>query len=286
MNDTRAPLALVLGSVTRDFIRGQSGTRPGGVVVHGGIAHARLGARVRVVTRVRAEDASDLLAPLEAEAVQVLPLPSAATTTYVLDYTGAVDVHELVAASDPITPDDVPLDWRRANCVHLGPLHRGDLAPGLAASLDGMVGLDVQGLLRESGPEGTRLRPNPELPLHLDGVHVVQVSASELRALIGGESGTALEFARRYGVPELIVTRGRRGATVIADGAEVDVEPEPANGANTVGAGDTFLAAYLEARVLTRCSPANAARAAGRVTAQKIEHGGVPKGIDLEKLCG
>jgi sugar/nucleoside kinase (ribokinase family) len=191
-----------------------------------------------------------------------------------------------VAASDPITADDVPPNWRRADCVHLGPLHRGDLAPGLAASLEGMVGLDVQGLLRESGPEGTRLRPNPELPLHLDGVHVVQVSASELRALVGSENGTALEFARRYGVPELVVTRGRRGATVIADGAAVDVEPAPSSGTSTVGAGDTFLAAYLEARVRTQCSPADAARAASRVTALKIEHGGVPKGIDLEKLCG
>ncbi len=273
--------ALVLGSVSRDFIAGGAGPVCGGVVFHAGCALARLGAAVRIITRVRAEHAAALLGPLDAEQIETLALPSHETTSYGLDYRGSVDVHELRAASDPLGPDDVPDDWRHADVIHLGPLHRHDLLPGVAQVLDGFIGLDVQGLVRLPGAEGTRVAPFPELASFLANVDVLKASERELPALVAGES--VAQFRGRHGVPELLVTRGEHGATLITAKGEVEIAATPTAGNATVGAGDVFLAAYLLLRVEGR-EPLAAARQAARITALKVRHGQVPKGIPLDEL--
>jgi sugar/nucleoside kinase (ribokinase family) len=118
MSVPRPFVALVLGAVTRDLERDSaSRTRaaPGGVVHYAGLALRALGATTRVVTRVRADDARELLAPLHAAGVELCALPSRATTTYANDYAGAEDQHELLASSDPLGSEDVPAAWRRAD---------------------------------------------------------------------------------------------------------------------------------------------------------------------------
>lgn len=269
--------ALVLGAVTRDEIRTRSRSQRiagGGVVTYAGTTLARLGARVRVVTRLRAEDRDALLAPLEAEGVEVRALPSAHTTTYVLDYSGASDQHELRATSDPIRRGDVPQAWMHADLVHLGPLHARDLLPEALEGLRGFTGLDVQGLVRE--PDGKR-----ELPGLLSRIDVLQVSAEELGALLEGE--TLEDFARRSGVRELLLTRGSQGATLLHGGARIEVPAEASRGRHRIGAGDVFLASYLFDRV-RGADPERAARWAARVCAEKIEAGQVPKGFEPDPL--
>jgi sugar/nucleoside kinase (ribokinase family) len=123
MSASRELTALVLGAVTRDVDPGGA-TAPGGVVHYAGLAFAALGARTRVVTRARPEDAAELLAKLRAARVETRAWPSRETTTYANDYSGSEDLHELLQTSDPITPADLPEDWRRADAIHLGPLHR------------------------------------------------------------------------------------------------------------------------------------------------------------------
>ena len=99
------------------------------------------------------------------------------------------------------------------NAIHLGPLHRRDLAPGDArrAARD-RVGIDLQGLARLSSPTGTRLAPNPAL--------------KDFCARLGREGGrggdrgaargrTLEEFRREFDVAELLVTRGARGALLV-----------------------------------------------------------------------
>lgn len=280
----RGPLrALVIGAITRDFIAGRPGPVPGGVVLHAGLALARLGAQVRVATRVREEDAALLLAPLAAEGIETCALPSAHTTTYTLDYRGALDAHELEQTSDPVRAEDIPTEWREADVIQLGPLHRGDLDPEVAGVLSGLVGLDIQGLVREAGPEGTREGPNPKLGAYLQQVDVVQASEPELRAVLAGESPE--RFSHRHALAELLVTHGARGVTVISGGETIEVPAVPTAGSDTVGAGDVFFAAYLFLRARGR-PPVEAARGASAVVAAKIEHGGVPKGMRAEDACG
>jgi len=261
--------ALVVGAVTRDLEPGTDGAgafRPGGVVFHAGLALAALGARTRIVTRLRPEDETALLAPLRAGGVGALALPSRETTTYANDYSSTPTRHDLRATSDSIGPDDVPAAWREADVVQLGPLHPRDVLPETAAALRGLKGLDVQGLVRVAGGGG-RLERSAALERFLPHVDVLQASEQELAAALDGDgAGT---FVARHGVRELIVTRGARGATLVTPDGTIDVPPEPAPGTGAVGAGDVFLAAYLVHRA-RGATPAAAAGAAARVAARKV----------------
>jgi sugar/nucleoside kinase (ribokinase family) len=259
--------ALLVGALSRDLAPGEDGPgRAGGVVVHAGCALARLGATTHVVTRVHPEDVAELTAPLHAAGIVVRALPSRATTTYVNDYTGPVDRHELRATSDPIGPDDVPPTWRAADVVQLGPLHPGDIRPETVAVLRGLRGLDVQGLVRQPGT--AVLRACDALPVFLPHVDVVQANEAEIEPLLAGD--TVARFMARHAVRELLVTRGARGVTVLlADGAAHDVPAVPAGGGAKVGAGDVFLAAYLLERA-TGGHPVTAAAVAARAVALEI----------------
>jgi sugar/nucleoside kinase (ribokinase family) len=266
--------ALVVGAISRDLDVNEPSAngRPGGVVHHAGAALARLGAEVRIVTRVRPEDAATLLAPLCAEGVEVQALPSRETTTYRNDYARKEDAHELLATSDTISPDDVPQAWGSSEVIHLGPLHRADLDPALPSALSGRVGIDVQGLVRQR--VGASPCPYPHLDELLGGVDVVQASESELDALLRGD--TLERFAQRHGVAELIVTSGARGATLVTDGRRISIPARAVEARFPVGAGDVFLASYLLFRA-GALEPSAAARGAADVCAAKIARGEIPK---------
>jgi sugar/nucleoside kinase (ribokinase family) len=255
------PIALVLGSVSCD-LAADGPPAPGGVVVHAGRALARLGARTRVCTRVRADDRDPLLGGLVDLGVEVLALPSAATTIYLNAYGDGDDRHVLRAASDPIGPDDVPAAWRRADVIHVGPLHPADLDPGTGAVLRGFRGLDVQGLVRMAGT--TTLRACPTLAAHLAHADVVQASEVELPAMLAGDD--VGRFVARHGLGELLVTRGARGVTVITAAGALDVPAAAGTVHGGPGAGDVFLAAYLLARV-RGSGPGDAARAGAAAAA-------------------
>ncbi len=279
MPTPRVQSALVLGAITRDLETGRAAA-PGGVVHYAGRAFAALGARTRAVTRLRAADAAELLAPLRAAGVEVRALPSKATTTYANDYSGAEDRHELLSASDPIGPDDLPSAWRSADVIQLGPLHRRDLLPQTLASLSGFIGIDLQGLVRLADDRGTRLAPNPELKDFLAHVSVAKASEEELTVLLEGRSLEA--FRSDFGLDELLVTRGERGALVVTRWRVEEIATPTVPRRFPVGAGDVFLAAYLHARANDR-SPVAAARFAVRTSAAHVAHGRVPgAAVDAE----
>jgi 1D-myo-inositol 3-kinase len=272
--------ALVLGAITRDVEPGGASS-PGGVVHYAGLAFAALGAQARVVTRSRPEDAPELLAPLRAAKVETRALPSTATTTYANDYSGSEDLHDLLAASDPIAPGDLPAAWRRADAIHLGPLHRRDLLPETLSVLEGCIGIDLQGLVRRRGANGTELAPNPELKEYLARVTVAKAAEEEIAVLLEGR--TLAELAREHRIPELLVTRGARGALLISQRGELEIPAVPAPRRFPTGAGDVFLAAYLFARAAGQ-EPRAAGHFAARVSAAQIEHGFVPAGFAREEL--
>ncbi len=275
-------VALLVGSVSRDLEEreGRTVVRPGGTVHYAGCALLRLGTRVRVVTRVHPDDDA-LLNPLRNKGAEVLALESACTTTYRNDYTGPVDHHELLAASDAIALEDVPLSWHEPDLVHLGPLHPDDLEPTLSKLDARLVGLDLQGLVRRAGPEGTVLATTPRLARFLDGVQVVQASESELSIALAGEP---LErFVERHSIPEMIVTRGARGALVLSGGRKFEIPARAVRGAHRVGSGDVFLASYLLFRA-SGLPPPDASSASGEVCAVRIEKGEVPLGFRPEAL--
>ena len=269
--------ALVVGAVTWDVdaARPERPPRPGGTATIAARVLARLGCRTGVVTRVATLDRAHLIEPLRRAGIDVLALPSSETTRYRNGYgPDDEDTHELLAVSDPVRAGDVPADWlREAHLIHAGPLHPADVEPGAAAGASGIVGVDLQGLVR-----GIAIAP----PVVANGVRawgevatVVQASATDATVLFGTDVASRIRAA--LGVPELLVTRGAAGATLATEGETVTIPVPRVTGGDRRGAGDTHLAVYLAARALGE-SPVRAAALAGRVTARALADGAVPAG--------
>jgi 2-dehydro-3-deoxygluconokinase len=64
------------------------------------------------------------------------------------------------------------------------------------------------------------------------------------------------------GPAEVVVKRGRHGATALVDGKVVDVPPVPVQAVDSVGAGDAFVAGYLAGRLTGRDATERLATAA------------------------
>ncbi|XVQ81917.1 carbohydrate kinase family protein [Microbispora siamensis] len=156
---------------------------------------------------------------------------------------------------------DFRFDWRLSAPVALDGvtcLHTGSLAV-----LAGPGAAHVRKVMRAAAEAGITVSYDPNIRPSLIGdraralAHVeecvrlarlVKVSAEDLDWLYPGEPYT--EVARRWaGAQErlVVVTRGGDGATAVLDD-EVITCPAPAvEVVDTVGAGDTFTAAYLDA---------------------------------------
>ena len=88
---------------------------------------------------------------------------------------------------------------------------------------------------------------------------IVIASEDELGLVVTGpqdESAAAGELAA-YGVSQLVITRGARGATVWHEGVAHDSAAIPVTVRDTIGAGDAFTAGYLSG-VLDGLPPAEA----------------------------
>jgi sugar/nucleoside kinase (ribokinase family) len=190
--------------------------------------------------------------------------PGEATTGFEIVRDGDSRLMSVTAIGDGWSVDEArnwvcptlePCEW-----VHVAPLMRDEFSAGALAEIarDRFVSLDGQGLARA-----------PKLgPLALDGdfdrdllrhVTVLKLAEEEALALLGEIDADSLSS---LDVPEVIVTRGSRGALVFTDGelTEVPARPPVPNAAAT-GAGDEFAAIYIAARARGR-SPVLAARRA------------------------
>lgn len=148
-----------------------------------------------------------------------------------------------------------PCEW-----VHVAPLLRDEFSAATLAEIarDRFVSLDGQGLARASklGPLALDSDFDRDLLSHVTVLKLAEEEALTLFAEIDADSLSSL------GVPEVIVTRGSRGALVYADGELTEVPARPVvPDADATGAGDEFAAIYITARARGR-SPVVAARSA------------------------
>jgi sugar/nucleoside kinase (ribokinase family) len=151
--------------------------------------------------------------------------------------------HEIAALGEPFTPADVA-GWMAphlaaCDAVVCGAQWRDDFPPATLRALAGasrIVLLDGQGPTRPA-----RLGPivdeGPLDPAWVEGVTVLKCSELEALALFGDRDPAT------SGVPVVVITRGHVGATVIQPEGRIEVGVDPVLGlADTIGAGDTFLA--------------------------------------------
>ena len=125
--------------------------------------------------------------------------------------------------------------------------------------------LDGQGLVRAPSVGALVTDANYD-PAVLEHVAVLKLSEPEAELLGGLEE----ESLRRFGVPEVVVTLGSRGARVLDHSGLRDVPGRPVEPVgDPTGAGDAFGAAYLVARADGN-SPVGAARRACGIVADLL----------------
>ena len=146
-----------------------------------------------------------------------------------------------------------------ADWVHAGALTRADFPPETLAALarGRVLSLDGQGLVRRAAI-GDLVLDSDYDPDVLRHVSVLKLARDELDAL-------GLELTERslgsLGVREIVVTLGKTGAVVYAEGLAEHVPTIPLEGIDPTGAGDSWATSYLGFR-RRRHSPVSAARLA------------------------
>ena len=133
-------------------------------------------------------------------------------------------------------------DW-----VHAGALTRADFsAETLAALRRGgrRLSFDGQGLVRSAGKGDVTLEGEYD-PAMLEHVDLLKLSEEEAEALGLGFDDRSL---RSLGVKEVVVTLGKAGVIVYADGLAELAPTQPLEDVDPTGAGDTFIVAYLAYR--------------------------------------
>ncbi len=231
------PDYLVVGNVTKDLT--PDGYVIGGTVSFSSIAAQRMGKRAAVLTRC--ESLPELRQFLESQGVALVRVTSDVTTTFENVYTREGRTQQLRAVAPPIPPEALPLAWRSAAVVHLGPIAQevpAELADYFPPA--SVIGATPQGWLREWDESG-RVRPTPwtDAEAVLSRVDALIFSAED----VGGD----LTLVRRYcEMAKLaVVTDHRNGCTVWEAGRQERFPAFEVEEIDPTGAGDTFATAFL-----------------------------------------
>lgn len=253
----------IVGSLSHDSSPGRE-PRAGGCPYYAAQALRLLERPSRIVSKCGEEDRRLLLAPLLALGVPVSWRPGKGSTSFELIEKGDRRRMTVNSIGDSWTAEEArgwvrdslgPCEW-----VHVAPLLRDEFCAAALAEIarDRYLSLDGQGLARAPGLG----------PLVLDGefdrellrhVTVLKLAEEEAIALLGEVNAASLAT---LGPPEVVVTRGSKGALVYHQGELTEVPARPVvTNTDTTGAGDEFAAIYIAARARGR-SPAVAARRA------------------------
>jgi 1D-myo-inositol 3-kinase len=269
MGATETPRLLVLGHVTRDEMAGQAqlGAQLGGAVSYAAQAAVRLGVPTALVTVAPPED--PLLAPLRGlPRLQLACAVSDVMTTFVLSYAGAQRRLALRRRAAALSAADVPDDWRATPVAYVGPV-AGECDRALVASLGArFIGVGLQGWLRRTGPGGEIVPALLAEALDPPPVQLAIVSEEdhpEVEAL-------AARFVARGAT--VAITRGARGATLIAPGDRIEIPAAPARQVDPTGAGDVF-GVVLTLRLAAGASLVEAGTAAAAAAARVVEGPGL-----------
>lgn len=247
------PTLLVVGAASRDIHADDPrGWRLGGTVSYSSLVAARLGVRVRALVGVDEAAATasefDLLRDAGVE-VELVRLPNGPVFENQETPSGRVQL--IHSASDPIPISALPAAWRTPTAVLLGPV-AGELPDEWAAACPEQtyVAIAAQGLVRAL----TVGKPVDILAISqnalLTRADAIAISAED----IAGGAPPIRELL--HPGQELLVTHGAMGALHIQfHGTRLRARYmpplPPRQAVDTTGAGDTFLAAWLAARMLT-----------------------------------
>jgi sugar/nucleoside kinase (ribokinase family) len=228
------PDYLVIGTITKDLVA--DGFTIGGTATFASVTACSLGLETAIVTSAEA----DLVFPESLADVQVVRLPSQATTTFRNVYAHGTRRQYVSALADPIGPDAIPAEWRRVSLVHLGPLVREIDESLVHLFPSSRVVATPQGWLRSWDEAGyVTLGEWPGAERLLPHLTALVLSGEDVR----GDPGCIERFAAM--TRTLVLTQGRDGCTVYHAGQVRHFPTRPAREVDLTGAGDVFAAAFL-----------------------------------------
>jgi len=247
---------------------GQASVSTGGAEANVAIALARLGVPVTWMGRVGNDSLGRrVLRELRAEGVHTLGIVDEAATALMLKETprpgrSKVTFYRTGSAGSRLSPADIDgLDIAGARLVHLTGILPALSAAARAAALHLLEAATTAGVavsfdVNHRSRLWTIEEAAPVYRAIATRAHIVFGGLEELTMLVNGpvsdgEAGARhlAEAVRARGVPEVVVKLGAAGAGVLdADGWHRQ-DGEPVAVLDTVGAGDSFVAAYLATRL-------------------------------------
>lgn len=259
----------------------------GGAVYFGGIALARLGLKVGVVTRLSHDD-SWMLADFHREGIEVFPI-------YTSQSTGIENVYPdpesdrrtcyFLGFAGTFRPEDLPNAEARLYYVGTVMADEVDLGFLEEVAARGPLALDPQGCLRRRVGRELVTGDWPQAGAALQLVRYLKVDDREAAALTGSEDiRRAAEVLAGMGPEEVVLTH-HGGVLVYAEGKFYQAPFRPRSLAGRTGRGDTCFATYLGRRLLGD-SPEEATRFAAALTTLKLERPGPFRGSlkEVEEL--
>jgi sugar/nucleoside kinase (ribokinase family) len=251
----------VVGLTGLDLVDGGP-LRVGGAAYYAARTLRFLGHPAVVATKF-AEGDRAAVAPLFRLGIPVETGPASSTISFRIDNEPGGRRMAIEALGDPWTPEEARGWVARAlagvHYLHAGALTRTDFSPETLAALAAgrILSFDGQGLVRRARTGKLVLDPDfdRELLRHVD---ILKLGEEEADVLGVGPDERSLGS---LGVPEVVLTLGRRGTIIYADGLAEHVPTRPLDGIDPTGAGDQFIAAYVSYRRLGHAPP-SAARCA------------------------
>jgi 1D-myo-inositol 3-kinase len=278
-----APDLLIVGPVTWD--RFGSERRPGGAVMFAARVATSMGVRAAILTAAGPD--ADRSA-LEGHEVRIVP----ATSTLTFEHRTTPEARELrliepTEARPRLTASDVPPEWLQVADVILAPLLPDDLDVTSFLGSAERPTLLAQGLQRRIAGDGLiEHLQSPADDLSQVITHECSVFLSD--AEVTTWSGEALrQLVLSPG--RVVVTRGRRGATVYRGGLRFEVPASPAEVVDTTGAGDVFATAFILAVSVLGLDDLEAARLASAYAAVSVEQVGpapLPPLSEIKRRAG
>ena len=224
----------------------------GGPPTYVSVAAAKLGAKVSVVSKVGEDFSNNYIEWLKNNRVDLSGLrqiKGASTTQFIIKYrkNGSRKM-QLKAKAPSIIADDLSSNFQ-AKAVHVAPI-AGELSEETVTELRkaaGILSLDPQGFVRSFDAEGNVSLKRWEARAVLEQANVFKSSLNELEAITRtNELTVAMRKISDYGVKVVIVTRGKRGSTLLFDGKVFNVSAYKSKCIiDPTGAGDAFSGAFL-----------------------------------------
>lgn len=216
---------------------------PGGTVLYSALTAARMGLRVGILTAGEPESVATALAPFDGLfAIHIVP--TAATTTFENLPTPAGRKQTLHAWAGPIHPDELPVAWRRAAILHLGPI-ADELPPDAWAEA---LGANREGAWTIATPQGWLRHWNTlPSPVRHDALALPHRLLDRLSAMVisveeRDVAETAVRRVARHGLGA--ITYGPRGVEILQGEMTTRIPTFPVAVRDETGAGDVFAAAW------------------------------------------